>query len=79
MGKKHKYRGYVYFATNNFIEAKVQRFDKERTELRPVYHIEGLKDASQKPFLTSMSQCRNYIDCHVWRQKNMTEGGDGNA
>lgn len=66
MGKKYTYHGYTYFATNNLIYTDVRRFNKVRKEWRPVYHIEGLKDASAKPFLTSLRQCINYIDYHEY-------------
>lgn len=66
--RKYKYKGYTFFATNNFINAKVRRFDKMREEMRPVYHIEGLKDASRRPFLTSLNQCRNYIDFELYKR-----------
>lgn len=71
--KKYKYRGYTYFATNNWIQTNVQRFQFTRSELRPVYHIEGLKDASEKPFLTSVRQCKDYIDLAI--SKMQREGG----
>lgn len=64
MGKKYTYKGHTFFATNNLIYTDVQRFDKVRKEWRPVYHIEGLKDASARPFLTSVRQCKDYIDVH---------------
>lgn len=70
MGKKYKYRGYTFFATNNYITAKVQRFGWSREELRPVYHIEGLKDASAKPYLTSLIQCKDYIDFTLWKRES---------
>lgn len=71
---KYKYRGYTYFATNNWIYTNVQRFQFTRSELRPVYHIEGLKDASEKPFLTSVRQCKDYIDLAISRMQK--EGGE---
>jgi hypothetical protein len=52
----------------------VQRFQFTRSELRPVYHIEGLKDASARPFLTSVRQCKDYIDLAISRMQK--EGGD---
>lgn len=72
MGRKYTYHGYTYFATNNLIYTDVQRFDKVRKEWRPVYHIEGLKDASAEPILTSMRQCINYIDIH-WSKKRRSD------
>lgn len=67
--RKYKYRGYTFFATPNYIYAKVRRFNSLREELRPVYHIEGLKDAATRPFLTSHQQCHDFIDCAIFAAK----------
>ena len=44
--------------------------------MRPVYHIEGLKDAGTRPFLTSHQQCKDYIDLAIWKAKHDTDNAN---
>lgn len=74
--RKYKYHGYTFFATPNFIYTKVRRFDKLREEIAPVYHIEGLKDAATRPFLTSINQCKNYIDLQAYIKERRERDGE---
>ena len=75
--REYKYRGYKFFATPNFLSVSVHRFDKWRDEIRPVYHIEGLKDATAKPYLTSLNQCKDYIDYQISIAKRReSDGGE---
>ena len=61
-GKQYKYRGYTFYATDSTTETRVSRFGISRKEIRPLYQIDGLKDAGVRPFLTSLQQCKDYID-----------------
>lgn len=60
--REYKFRGYKFRATNTQVEVLVPRFDIERKELRPLYEIDGLKEATKKPYLTSINDCKGYID-----------------
>jgi hypothetical protein len=54
-----EYRGYTIVETDWTTTVKVG-FDEE--EVRSVYIIRGLKERPSRPFLTSVEQCREYID-----------------
>ena len=77
--REYKFRGYTFRATDITTEAMVNRFGVERKEIRPIYEIDGLKGAMVRPLLTSLSQCRDYIDCVVYAAKRYGKGKDGNA
>jgi hypothetical protein len=74
--KWYKYHGYRFCATHNFIEARVNRFGWSRKEIRPVYHIDGLKDAGTRPLLTSVRQCKGYIDLAIWKARHNTDNAN---
>lgn len=63
--KDYTYKGYKFHATNTMTEVRVMRFGRRTTELRPVYEISGLKEAGKRPFLTTIAECREYIDVNA--------------
>lgn len=42
-------------------------------EVRPVYIIRGLKERPSRPFLTTVEQCREYIDDELKARQAMDE------
>ena len=75
--REYKYRGFTFRATDITTEVLVNRFGETRREIRPVYEIDELKDAMARPFLTSVNQCRDFIDYTRWKTKSsVCEGGE---
>ena len=78
--REYKFRGYKFRATSTLVEALVPRFDIERKELRPLYEIDGLKEATKKPYLTSINDCKGYIELHRYmverNKKEVNRHGD---
>lgn len=60
--KEYTYRGYTFRPTRTNTEViRNAGADHPYTVIRPVYEIDGLKEAGKRPFLTSAEQCREYI------------------
>lgn len=53
-----EYKGFVIVETDWTTSVSVGRVE----EVRPVYIIRGLKERPSRPFLTSVEECRSYID-----------------
>jgi len=54
--KTYTYKGYTFYATDTTT-------DKPGTaEPVPVYEVEGLKGACSRPFLTTIAECKEFID-----------------
>lgn len=53
--KTYKYRGYEFYATN-VLHASTSKY---------LYEIPDLKKCGQRPFLTTIRQCREYIDQEI--------------
>jgi hypothetical protein len=79
MVKEYKFRGYKFRATDITTEVTVTRFWQTRTEIRPLYEIDGLKEAGTRPFLTSLNQVKDYIEFHIWKENRDNKGGDNNG
>lgn len=52
--KEYKYKGYAFRMTNTVCGKN----------MRNLYEIDGLKDKGQRPFLTTIKQCKEYIQNH---------------
>ena len=65
-----EYKGYTIVETDWTTEVKVG-FDQE--EVRAVYIIRGLKERPSRPFLTTVEQCREYIDEELEGRARMDE------
>lgn len=59
------YKGYTYQQTAITTTVRYQRAGKWLERPMRLYAIEGLKEAGQRPFLTSAQACRDYIDSKV--------------
>lgn len=77
--REYKFRGYKFRATNTQVEVLVPRFDIERKELRPLYEIEGLKEATKRPYLTSINDCKGYIELHRYMVERNKKEAKRNA
>lgn len=64
------YRGYEVVETDWTTEVRVG-FD--RTEVRPVYVIPGMKERPSSPFLTTVQEARDYIDEELAGREAMRE------
>ena len=68
MAKKiYRYKGYTFYATNCTTDVLLGTEFHHWTEIRPVYQIDdsdgfSVKDYAKRPFLTSIRQCREFID-----------------
>lgn len=70
--KTYKYRGYEFWATRTQTEVLYEDSHGYHTRrLRPVYEISGLKDACEHPFLTSIDECKEYIDLVLWEREEL--------
>lgn len=65
-----EYKGYTIVETDWTTEVKTG-FDQE--EVRPVYIIRGLKERPSRPFLTSVGECRAYIDDELKAREEVDE------
>lgn len=53
--KEYKYKGYSFRMTNTI----------HANSRKNLYEIDGLKECGQKPFLTTIKDCRYYIREHT--------------
>lgn len=65
-----KYKGYTYRLTDDLIDIQYERLDSEGniatfTTPTKLYEIEGLKPSSEKPYLKTVIDCKNYIDAQL--------------
>lgn len=65
-----EYKGFTIVETDWTTTVKVG-FDQE--EVRAVYIIRGLKERPSRPFLTTVEQCREYIDEELEGRARMDE------
>jgi hypothetical protein len=63
----YKYRGYTFRATTTL----------HADTLKPLYEIDGLKTIAQKPYLTSVNACRDYITAYVINDMSDLPDEDG--
>lgn len=60
--KEYSYMGYKFRATNTMTTVYVlDRFRCYVERTVPLYEIDGLKERGQRPFLTTIAACKNYI------------------
>lgn len=69
MQVKEEYRGYSIVETNWTTTVSVGGAEEER----PVYIIRGLKERPSRPFLTSLEECRQFIDEELRARVEMDE------
>lgn len=69
MMKEYRYKGYTFRATNTMTEVlrETPGYHGRRhyRVLRPLYEIIGLKECGKSPRLTSIAECKAYIDMEV--------------
>lgn len=58
--KEYKYKGYTFYRTNTMTREYRAHIHKHKTV--PLYEIVGLKPCGMRPFLTSIQQCKDYIN-----------------
>lgn len=66
-GKVYRHKGYTFYATNCTTEVLRGDEHHRRVEIRPVFQIDdpegfSFKEYGKRPFLTSIRECREYID-----------------
>lgn len=60
--KEYSYMGYKFRPTSTMTEVYVlDRCRCYTAKIVPLYEIDGLKDRGQRPFLTTIAACKNYI------------------
>jgi DNA-binding transcriptional regulator YiaG len=64
---EYKYLGYTFRATTTL----------HANTMRPLYEIDGLKSRGQKPFLTTVRECRDYIAEHTRTESAELSSSDG--
>lgn len=64
---EYKYLGYTFRATTTL----------HANTMRPLYEIDGLKSRGQKPFLTTVRECRDYIAEHTRTESAEISSPDG--
>ena len=64
MSKDYRYKGFTFRRTDTTttVYAKGERDDFYHEELRNLYEIDGLKERGVRPFLTTISEVREFID-----------------
>ncbi len=64
--KEYSYKGYNFRATNVMTEVHrtIPGKGYRYTALCPLYEIDGLKECSKFPFLTSINECKEYINVY---------------
>lgn len=60
--KDYRYRGYTFRRTNTMTSGWGGR---HHSTLRCLYEIDGLKPRGVRPFLTTIDQCKDYINQHI--------------
>lgn len=66
MTKEYRYKGYTFRATRVMTEVyRANGYGYHYKTIRPLYEIDGLKECGKRPFLTSIRECREYIDLEV--------------
>lgn len=64
-----EYKDYIIVETDLTTSVNVGGVE----EVRPVYIIRGLKERPSRPFLTTVEQCREYIDDELKARQAMDE------
>lgn len=70
INKEYKYKGYTFYQTS--VTTTVRRdmpFRRYRSyeTIEFLYEINGLKECGKRPFLTSITACKEYINEHKER------------
>ncbi len=62
--KDYRYKGFTFRKTDTTttVYAKGKRDDFYHEEIRSLYEIDGLKDRGTRPFLTTISEVKDFID-----------------
>lgn len=71
--KDYRYKGYTFRQTSTMTPGR--GWGKEN--LRCLYEIDGLKSRGTRPFLTSIQQCKDYINWHIERNSDSSEKTGG--
>lgn len=58
--KDYRYKGYTFRATNTMTSGRGNSF-------KCLYEIDGLKPRGKRPFLTTIDQCKDYINDYLER------------
>ena len=60
---EYKYKGYTFWKVHTTTEVILKAPNgNPYTAIRNLYEIDGLKEAGKRPFLTSVAQCKEYIN-----------------
>ncbi|MBR4655867.1 MAG: hypothetical protein IKO68_04660 [Oscillospiraceae bacterium] len=63
--KAYTYKGYTFRATNTMTTIYVSDgHGGHNSRTVPLYEIDDLKERGKRPFLTSIDQCKEYINDH---------------
>lgn len=61
--KEYRYKGYTFRATSTMTTIYVSDgHGGHNSRIVPLYEIDDLKERGKRPFLTSINQCKEYIN-----------------
>lgn len=68
--KDYKYKGYTFRATSTMTTIYVSDgHGGHNSRVVPLYEIDDLKERGKRPFLTSIEQCKVYINWYGKEEK----------